>query len=253
MRKGRELRELLQQVVKLRSAHKMTESDLLLEAAAAADDSSVGEALVKKRAQQLRGELFTFGGLELTRAILAQFLSLPEVKLLLPEATRQAQQEAADSKTAIALLEAASKFLHEVLKSKGRRSDEDRNAFWSSIVALLPSDLFEKRMCAAAMRLLKVCPTMLLHTQGCGLLISTLVPSTLMKRGLLISTLVSIYSQNFYILSKLLETQVPRRVIKRATTMRGDLEDRAQGWQRIKSNGHKDKVDGSIISEAWHR
>ena len=124
MRKGRELRELLQQVVKLRSAHKMKESDLLLEAAAAADDSSVGEALVKKRAQQLRGELFTFGGLELTRAILAQFLSLPEVKLLLPEATRQAQQEAADSKTAIALLEAASKFLHEVLKSKGRRKNE---------------------------------------------------------------------------------------------------------------------------------
>lgn len=34
--------------------------------------------------------------------------------------------------------------------------------------------------------------------------------------------------------------------------MRPYLEDRAQGWQRIKSSGHQDKIDGTIIAEAWH-
>ena len=105
-----------------------------------------------------------------------------------------------DSKTASTLLEAASQFLHEVLKSKGRRSDDDRNAFWSSIVSLMPRDLADKRMIASAMRLLKV----------------------------------------------------PRSVIKRATTIRGELEDRARGWRRITSIGHRDKVEGFIISAAWH-
>ena len=46
--------------------------------------------------------------------------------------------------------------------------------------------------------------------------------------------------------------KVPRSVIKRATTIRGELEDRARGWRRITSIGHRDKVDGSIISAAWH-
>ena len=34
--------------------------------------------------------------------------------------------------------------------------------------------------------------------------------------------------------------------------MRGELEDRARGWRRIVSSGHADKVDGAIISRAWH-
>ena len=153
-RKGRELRELLRRVSKLHSAHKTKEAEAMLAAAAAGSGGS--EPLTKKRAQQLRTELFTYGGLELTRGVLAQFFILPEVKLLLPEATRQAQQEVTDSKTARMLLQAASKFLHEVLHTKGRRSDEDRNAFWASVVSLLPHDLLDKRMGAAAMRLLKV-------------------------------------------------------------------------------------------------
>ena len=201
VRRGRELRELLQRVSQLHSANKPKQAEQLLESAAAAD-SGGSAALVYKRAQQLRTELFSYGGLEVTRSILKQFefLSICEVKLILPESTKKAQQEVMDSKTARTLLEAASQFLHEVLNSKGRRSDDDRNAFWSSIVSLMPRDLADKRMIASAMRLLKV----------------------------------------------------PRSVIKRATTVRGELEDRARGWCRITSSGHRVKVDGSIISAAWH-
>mmetsp|Transcript_25121 Transcript_25121/g.84672 ORF Transcript_25121/g.84672 Transcript_25121/m.84672 type:complete len:446 (+) Transcript_25121:833-2170(+) len=197
-RKGRELRELLKRVSKLHSAHKTKEAEQLLESAAEGSDGS--RSLAVKRAQQLRRELFTYGGLELTRSTLAEFLNLCEVKLLLPERTRKARQEMTDSKTARELLEAASSFLHGVLGSKGRRSDEDRNAFWASVVSLMPRDLVNKRKVAAAMRLLKV----------------------------------------------------PYRVIKQATQLRGELEDRARGWRRITSSGHKDKVDGAIIAEAWH-
>ena len=153
-RKGRELRELLKRVSKLHSAHKTKEAEQLLESAAEGSDGS--RSLAVKRAQQLRRELFTYGGLELTRSTLAEFLNLCEVKLLLPERTRKARQEMTDSKTARELLEAASSFLHGVLGSKGRRSDEDRNAFWASVVSLMPRDLVNKRKVAAAMRLLKV-------------------------------------------------------------------------------------------------
>ena len=132
--------------------------------------------------------------------MLNSFLNLREVKLLLPEKVKKARKEAADSKTARALLEAAADFLHGVLASKGRRSDEDRNAFWASVVSLIPRDAAKKRMVRAAMRLLKV----------------------------------------------------PKRVVKQAMRMRGELEDRAKGWRRIKSFGHADKVDGAIIAEAWH-
>ena len=119
-------------------------------------DTHVSDALAKKRAQQLRGELFTFGGLELTRQVLDSFLNMSEVKLLLPEKVKKARKEAADAKTARALLEAASEFLHGVLASKGRRSDDDRNAFWASVVSLIPRDAAKKKMIRAAMRLLKV-------------------------------------------------------------------------------------------------
>ena len=104
MRKGRELRELLQRVSKLYVAHKPKEAERLLEEATAAD-SGFSVALSKKRAQHLRAELFTYGGLELTKSVIMHFLHLPEVKLLLPESAKQAQQEVTDSKTARTLLE----------------------------------------------------------------------------------------------------------------------------------------------------
>ena len=69
VRRGHELRELLQRVSQLHTAHKPMEAEQLLESAAAAD-SGGSAALVHKRAQQLRTELFSNGGLEVTRSIL---------------------------------------------------------------------------------------------------------------------------------------------------------------------------------------
>lgn len=155
IRKGRELRELLKQVSKLHSAHKVRDANALFDSALPGSDGS--EAIVKKRAQQLRAELFTYGGLELTRRILADFLNLCEVRLILPEHTREAIQVAKDAKTAFELLGAAGNFIHRVIGSKGRRTDEDRNAFWASVVSLMPRDLRQNRKVASAMRLLKVC------------------------------------------------------------------------------------------------
>ena len=42
---------------------------------------TVKDALVKKRAQEVRSLLFTFGGFNQTKAIAEQFLSLPDVSL----------------------------------------------------------------------------------------------------------------------------------------------------------------------------
>lgn len=189
MRKGQELRELLVRVSKLYSANKNKAAQELL--ASAAEGSSGGSAaLVDKRVQQLQSELFTYGGFELTKSLLSRFLNLPSIKMLLPESLRSAKREAAEAKTAVALLQAASRFLHGVLASKGRRTDESRNAFWASIVSLLPRDLLQQRMGRAAMRLLKI----------------------------------------------------PYRIVKQGVALRGELEDRAQGWRRIKTCGHSDKV-----------
>ena len=69
VRRGRELRELLQRVSQLHSANKPKQAEQLLESAPAAD-SGGSAALVHKRAQQLRTELFSNGGLEVTRSIL---------------------------------------------------------------------------------------------------------------------------------------------------------------------------------------
>ena len=125
MKKGQELQELLRRVSKLHSKHATKQAEALL---ASAPPGSSSAALAKKRAQQLRSELFTFGGLELTRQVLNSFYNLPEVKLLLPEKVKQARKEAADAKTARVLLQTASEFLHDVLASKGRRSDDDRES-----------------------------------------------------------------------------------------------------------------------------
>ena len=53
-------------------------------------------------------------------------------------------------------MNAAQIFLKEVLVTKGRRSDADRNAYWAAAVALIPSDVFLNRKGRAIMRLLDV-------------------------------------------------------------------------------------------------
>ena len=41
-----------------------------------------------------------------------------------------------------------------MLKTAGRRSDTERNAFWAGVVALMPADLIENRQGRAMMRIL---------------------------------------------------------------------------------------------------
>ena len=53
-------------------------------------------------------------------------------------------------------MEAVRRFLKEILATSGRRTDVERNAFWSAAVALIPSDVFLNRKGRAVMRLLDV-------------------------------------------------------------------------------------------------
>eukprot|EP00966_Prymnesium_polylepis_P145871 3369768-Prymnesium_polylepis.1 len=87
-----------------------------------------------------------FGSLNLTKAVLERFLGMREVKLLLDEDFQKTREEMADAKTATAMLQAAKRFLNEMLdrkagKTGGRLSDVERNAFWASFVSLMPADL----------------------------------------------------------------------------------------------------------------
>lgn len=143
VRRGRELRESLAQVAKLFSRDKTKQA----RAAFAAVDggAAAGTDLTRLRAGELRSQLFTYGSLNLTKAVLARFLDMKEVKLLLDEDFQKSRQELADAKTATAMLKAAKHFLNKMLAAKGRKSDAERNAFWASIVSLMPADLIENR------------------------------------------------------------------------------------------------------------
>ena len=106
------------------------------------------------RAGELRNLLFTFGGLDLTKATLERFLGMGEVEHLLSDELLKSRQELTDMKTATAMLEAAKRFLNEMLKATGRRTDVERNAFWTGIVELMPRDLIENRQGRSLMRIL---------------------------------------------------------------------------------------------------
>jgi hypothetical protein len=54
------------------------------------------------------------------------------------------------------IVNAARRFLKEVLALIGRRTDLERNAFMAAAVALIPSDVFQNRKGRAMMRLLGV-------------------------------------------------------------------------------------------------
>ena len=53
---------------------------------------TIKEPTVQKRAQEIRSLVFSFGGFNLTQAIVKQFLNLPEVSILMakPKQTKQA-------------------------------------------------------------------------------------------------------------------------------------------------------------------
>ena len=117
VRQGQLLRKQLKAVSKLQSAHKVREAEaelaLLRLSGAAAKDG-----LVRKRAQELRSQLFTFGSFNQTKAICEQFLSLPEVALVLGK-PKQTRRQVADAQTGPVLLEMTKGFLNEILKAKG--------------------------------------------------------------------------------------------------------------------------------------
>ena len=90
--------------------------------------------------------------------MLDKFLGLPEVKRLLNEDFLKSRQELADAQTATAMLVAAKEFLtvmHQRVAG-GRRTDAERNAFWASVVSLMPAELVENRQGRAMMRILGI-------------------------------------------------------------------------------------------------
>ena len=223
--KGAELRKLLREVSHLRWQDRNQAARERLEAAATG--KVAGKKTISNRAGEMADVLFKVGGLETTRAVLDQLLSRNDVKQLLPQATAKMRAEAADAKTARAMLEAAKGFFNQLMgKSRkweegawkqskvhqgftwvpghwsqgGRRNDVDRNAFWASAAAMLPKDIFASRGGRAAMRILGV----------------------------------------------------SYRVIKRAAACRADMEDRGKGWQLLKTAPHSDRVEGKLITEWWH-
>jgi hypothetical protein len=96
-----------------------------------------------------------------TAKVLEEFSSRPEVKRLLrgtqpqkPE--RPSGSRPIDEKTAIDILQAAKQFFTEIMKSVGRRTESDMNAFWAGVAAMLPKNLLFSRQGRSAMRILGV-------------------------------------------------------------------------------------------------
>jgi hypothetical protein len=204
VRKGRELREALGEIATL---FKRQKTKAQQELAALSEDEAPKAGIARIRAYELRDLLFTFGGFGLTRAALERFLNMREVKLLLDESLQKSREELADAKTATAMLQAAKRFLNEMLDAKsgktgGRRSDVERNAFWASVVSMMPRDLLENRQGRAMMRILGI----------------------------------------------------QYRTVKRANTMRKELEDASKGWVMLKTAKHYDRAElhRSIIDKWWH-
>ena len=124
---------------------------------AAASGSEPSEDLVNKRAF----DLFSYGSLELTRAVLDKFLGMRDVKQLLPDAVQQTRRQVKDAKTAKELLATAKLFFTSMMSAKsgktgGRRTDVEMNVYWASAASLIPRDIFEPRHGRAAARLLGI-------------------------------------------------------------------------------------------------
>ena len=110
---GRELYAKLQEMGRLRHDHKSkTAAEVLasLHPPPAPTDPQAEareHGLASKRSRELRDFVFSFGGLSLTRQILAMLLDMREIKLLLPDELQQRQRDADDGETAREVLRAA--------------------------------------------------------------------------------------------------------------------------------------------------
>ena len=161
VQEGRKLRDVLLRHARLVHDHKAKQAAELL--ASLQGESSASDAttrakadkrednLAKKRAGELRDAAFSFGGYSLTRKIVGRFMAMPEVRLLLPDHLQS--RRAVDEKTRDILLDTARVFLTELLGTKGRRSDEDANAWEAAAVSLIPKSLFSDKRGRSASRL----------------------------------------------------------------------------------------------------
>lgn len=115
-RTGADLRLRLKEVVSLRAKHKTNEAATLMEAI---PDGKMTTG-ARGRTKELCDLVFTFGGLALTKDIVARFLRTPEVRLLLPEELQQKRLRAKDALVEARLLEAAKQFFRNLMKVKGK-------------------------------------------------------------------------------------------------------------------------------------
>lgn len=199
----------------MRNRHKIKDAEELFNSLdntpTDADAQRKEDRLAQKRATDLRDCCFSMGGFSLTRRVLERFLSMHEVKMLLPETVQKQRQENVDAATSKLLLETAKAFLTQIFKARssgkvrpgakggGRRSDEDRNAFAAALAALLPASLFENKRGRAAMRILGI----------------------------------------------------SYRQAKLGSRVRGELEDWGRGWKRIKTAQHCDKVNNLCTDQIY--
>jgi hypothetical protein len=94
---GRALRDELQRINRLQGKGKSKDATAALAALDASAPSSeqarkCEDELARQRVRELRGELFSYGEVSLTREVLRRFLETPEVRLLLPPQLQVRQQ-----------------------------------------------------------------------------------------------------------------------------------------------------------------
>lgn len=155
-RAGRDLRVLIREVHRLEREGKTKDAGKALDrvetgGAIADAQKRPTHGLITKRAKEIRDLVFQQGDLITTRRIVEAFLQDTEMKLLLPDHLRQTSK---DAETAKMMLQAAKTWVKDLMKTKGRRTDEDRNALLASMSALMPQDLFKLRRGRSAMRAL---------------------------------------------------------------------------------------------------
>ena len=121
-KQGLALRDTPREVQKLHHKHKRDEAQDLL--AAAASGEVPKSTSVKKSVSALSSLLFSFGSLEMMRAVLDKFLSLRCVHWLLPEAVAKGRAKAADAATAVELLATAKLFFR--VRPLGRQKNRLR-------------------------------------------------------------------------------------------------------------------------------
>lgn len=162
---GASLRKELVAIARLFTAHKSTDAqarlDMLLKAAPSEggdEEQAIAreESLAKQRVRGVRDTLFEIGNISLTKRVVRRFLDTPEVRLLLPDELRQRQRVAADDAVREELVEAARRFFGNHFKTRGGRSEEDRNAMAAAGAAFLPSSFFDSKHGRAAQRLLGI-------------------------------------------------------------------------------------------------